>query len=129
MRTIFILAILVLALGLMGCTKEVAVEPEAMEDDSMEHTGDAMEGDAMEDAMEESGEAMEGDAMESDDLFAGEGDISDEVMETAEKFDLPADISQDTDNFEEVSCADVDGTLTISVQVTNSGDRRRITGA
>ena len=70
MRTILILAILVLAIGLVGCTKEVPAEP-----DAPAPADDA--GDAMEEPAETEGEATDttddttdGDATESDDLFA-----------------------------------------------------------
>lgn len=54
--------------------------------------------------------------------FKGSEDITEKELEAKYNYDLPIDLSSETEHFDDVSCKDVDGTLVIAVKITNSGD-------
>ena len=126
-RGLVILAVLILALALIGCTKEVEMAQDTaapaseapaapVGDDVPTDMPTDMEAETMEEGME--------DDMAEDEpvVLEGAGDVTEQVLDDGVEYSLPVDVSTETEHFDEVTCALVDETLTISVKVTNSGN-------
>lgn len=119
-KLLLILAMLVLVIGLIGCGKEEAA-PEAPSAPAVEEAPAEAPVEEAEMEETESPEVEEEIEEAKEIMMEGEGDVTDEKLDEGVEYNLPVDASEETEYFDEIGCSEIDGKLTISVKVTNSG--------
>jgi hypothetical protein len=129
LKFLAVMVMLVLAIALVGCTKEVparqpaASTPSAPAAPAADATAPAAADTTTEDttaAADEMDDETE-DTTTKKSLVEGTGDVTEKMEELSVETSIPVDVTMDADQFDEVGCKEVDGKKMISVKVTNSG--------